>query len=993
MIRSCRKRSKCSAKARPTLAEGAAELQSAPSVVLPESTYRFQFNKEFTYKAAEKLIPYLAKLGISHCYASPLLKARPGSMHGYDIINHKELNPEIGTPAEFDAFVRNLRRHGIGLILDTVPNHMGIGKVNPWWMDVLENGPASIFADYFDIDWAPIKPELFGKVTIPILGEAYGAIVKGGHFKLAFDAARGALKLIYYDHEFPLNPLSYPQVLNNRIDVLKERLGKNNPDVMEYQSIITALSNLPTHTQRNTFGDRIREKQVQMLRLAHLCKRNGEITNFIEQNLSEFEVHANDRTSAERMHNLLEAQAYRLVFWRVATDEINYRRFFDVNDLAAVRTEDPRVFAEMHDLIFNLLEEGKIDGLRIDHPDGLFDPAQYFNQLQTQAAEKMGRELPAGTELSLGKDNLPIYIAVEKILAPFEHLEDDWAVHGTVGYDFLNALQNVFIASDNEEKFSQLYQKYVGKTIEFDRLKRECKGLILDTVLASELHVLAHRLNEIAQMSWNYRDFTLNSLRTALRHIVINFPVYRTYVTAKKSDKNARHYIDWAVRLAKRYGASVMPEVYDFVRDVLCLEMAESADVSAESSKQFLLAMQTFAMKFQQFTGPVMAKSVEDTLFYRFNRFVALNEVGGEPDRFGISLGSFHYQNQQRQMRRPYEMLATSTHDTKRSEDVRARLAVISELPSVWDARLAQWSRINRARKVSIDEEQAPDANDEYLIYQTVVGACPLFGAAENALEISKTMETFKARINEYILKAARESKSHTSWVNKNEDYEHAVSGFIDRIFADTPNNLFYADFREFSRLLAPLGFLNGLAKTVIKFTAPGVPDIYQGNELWDFSLVDPDNRRAVDYKVRGRYLDELKKLADIAVTITASDKDRTNLQKIVTESLKSLQDGRAKLLTILIALACRQELEGIFTRGRYQALEVRGDAANHVIAYLRELDDQWTITVAPRLARPCSGWTTWNDLRHAHHWKRLSRAAPGVIHQLFCRLRLQAVK
>ncbi len=375
---------------------------------LPEATYRFQFNKEFTFRDATKLVPYLAKLGVSHCYASPFLKARPGSMHGYDIIDHKQLNPEIGTAEDFDKLVTGLHEHGMGLILDIVPNHMGIGKVNHWWMDVLENGPASIYVDYFDIDWAPLKPELYGKVTLPVLGESYGAILKGGHFKLQFTPATGSLAIRYYDNEFPVNPATYPQVLGNRLDVLKERLGKNNLDVMEYESIVTALASLPSHTERKHFSDRVREKQVQLNRLSNLCKQNPEVTNFILQNLSEFEVRPDDKQSFDRMHNLLEAQAYRLVFWRVASDEINYRRFFDINELAAVRTEDPRVFAEMHDLVFSLIGEGKLSGLRIDHPDGLFDPAAYFSQLQQKAAERLNLPAPPETDLTLGKPTLPI---------------------------------------------------------------------------------------------------------------------------------------------------------------------------------------------------------------------------------------------------------------------------------------------------------------------------------------------------------------------------------------------------------------------------------------------------------------------------------------------------------------------------------------------------------------------------------------------------------
>ncbi len=915
-----------------------------PITVLPSSTYRFQFNKEFTFEDATALVPYLAKLGVSHCYASPLLKARPGSMHGYDIIDHKVINPEIGTPEELDKFVAALHAHGLGLILDIVPNHMGIGKANKWWMDVLENGPASIFADYFDIDWTPVKPELYGKVTLPVLGESYGAILKGGHLKLQFTPESGSLAIRYYDNEFPVNPATYPKILANRLDVLKERLGKNNSDVMEYESIITALDRLPSHTERQGFSGRVREKQVQLNRLSHLCKQNPEITNFIEQNLLEFEIRSDDKISFERMHNLLEAQAYRLVFWRVASDEINYRRFFDINELAAVRTEDPRVFGEMHDLVFNLIGEGKLSGLRIDHPDGLFDPATYFAQIQLKAAERLHRPAPTDNELALGKESLPIYIVVEKILAPFEHLEDDWAVHGTVGYEFLNSLLNVFVSIDNEHALESTYEAFIGRVIDYESMKRECKGLILDTVLASELHVLAHRLSQIAEMSWNYRDFTLNSLRKALRHIVTNFPVYRTYVTPQKVDKTAKQYIDWAVRLAKRFGSSVTPEVYDFVRNVLCLEAAESPgdNLNEETATQFQQAIQTIAMKFQQFTGPVMAKSVEDTLFYRFNRFVCLNEVGGEPDRFGITVASFHHQNLQRQQRRSHEMLASSTHDTKRSEDVRARLAVLSEIPKIWEQKTSQWSRINRSRKVTIDEEQMPDANDEYLIYQTLVGACP------SAISGTGWVESFKQRVIEYTLKAARESKSHTSWVNKNSEYETALTSFIEKILTVSQTNPFLDDFVQFHNSIYPLGLVNSVAQTALKFTSPGVPDIYQGNELFDFSLVDPDNRRAVDFNQRSRLLDSLSDY--IRIGESGSGDMAAEQNEFLKKCLNQINDGQCKLLITAVAVACRKRYEGLYTKGRYIPLEVKGPADQHVIAFAREYQDNWSITVVPRL-------------------------------------------
>ena len=701
--------------------------RSTASTIVPNATYRFQFNKEFTLKQGMELIPYLAQLGISHCYASPLLKARPGSTHGYDIIDHKELNPEIGTLEDLAHFVIELRKHDMGLILDIVPNHMGIGQDNAWWMDVLENGPASMYVDYFDIDWQPVKDDLRGKVLLPILGEQYGSVLQNGQLALEFAPERGALFLRYFEHVVPLNPVSYPTVLGLRLNVLKERVGADNEQVLEYLSILSAFQHLPNHIEPVGFSERIREKRTQMKRLAVLCRENPEIRQFIEQNLTEFEVKPDNPAILQRMHNLLEAQAYRLAHWRVASDEINYRRFFDVDSLAAIRTEDPRVFSEMHDMVVKLIGERLIDGLRIDHPDGLYDPADYFLQLQTAAANQYQCKFDVDAQ-DFRPNELPIYLVVEKILAPFEHLEQNWAVNGTVGYDFLNSVNEILICSDNEGAFDDIYEQVIGSRINYDDLKRHCKHVILDNVLNSELNVLAHRLSRIAESSWFFRDFTLNSLRQALREVLSCFPVYRTYIVPGKVNKVARQYIDWAVGLAKRHSTSLHTDIYDFVRQVLTMELAErarefSSEVDPEKFKQ---AVEVFAMKFQQFTGPVMAKSVEDTMFYRYNRFVGLNEVGGEPQKFGGSISAFHHQNQIRQQKRPYELLSTSTHDTKRSEDVRTRLAVLSEIPQMWQERLTAWTRFNRSRKVQIEDEYAPDANDEYLIYQTIVGAFPL---------------------------------------------------------------------------------------------------------------------------------------------------------------------------------------------------------------------------------------------------------------------------
>lgn len=908
--------------------------QAAESVraIVPHGTYRLQLHKDFTFKDAEALVPYLQKLGVSHLYSSPFLTARPGSMHGYDIISHKQLNPEIGSNADLDSLDKLLKSRGMGLVLDMVPNHMGIGTHNAWWMDVLENGPASQFANYFDIDWSPIKPELHGKVTIPVLGDVYGNILRSGQLKLTFYPDRGSLAVRYYEHELPLNPLTYPVVLGQRVDVLKDRLGADDMDVLEYQSIITAFSHLPGHMEYDKFNERIREKRLQMRRLADLCKRNPTIADFIEQNLEVFEVKPDDAASIQRMNALLERQAYRLVFWRVATDEINYRRFFDVNDLAAVRTEDPRVFAEMHDLIFKLIADRKIDGLRIDHPDGLYDPAAYFQNLQEKAAECLGGRFSG----EIKQSTLPFYIVVEKILAPFERLEEDWAVQGTTGYDFLNELNDVFVASANEETFDRIYTQFIGSHADYEKMRLDAKRTILDTVLASELNVLAHRLSQIAESSWYFRDFTLNSLRYALRETVLHFPVYRTYVTPRKVDKSAYQYIDWAIGRAKKKTAASNSAVYDFIRDVLTLKASENPlDKESDQESEFARAVQTFAMKFQQFTGPVMAKSVEDTLFYRYTRFVCLNEVGGEPDRFGTSVSGFHQKNQQRQQRQPYTMLASSTHDTKRSEDVRARLAVLSELPKIWEKKVDYWARMNRGKKTPFDDDNAPDNNDEYFIYQSIVGACPF------ELSTDEQCADFRERIKAYVLKAAREAKRFTSWVNQNGEYENALTQFVERLLTPSNTNLFISDLMQFQELLVPSGLLNGLGQAVLKLTCPGIPDIYQGTELWDFSLVDPDNRRPVDYAKRKKMLDEMEQY------LAPENAGRAEFTR---SAFAGLRDGKLKLYLIACLMRARNADPELFTDGQYIPLEVTGPGAEHVIAFGRELNGKRIVVAVPHM-------------------------------------------
>ncbi|HEY9783941.1 MAG TPA: malto-oligosyltrehalose synthase [Candidatus Obscuribacterales bacterium] len=918
-----------------------AENKTRRACIIPHASYRLQFNKDFTIAQARELIPYLAKLGISHVYASPILVARPGSLHGYDIIDHKRINPEIGTEEEFDAFVSELRAHGMGLILDVVPNHMGIGKDNPWWTDVLENGPASEYADFFDIDWAPVKKELYGKVLLPVLGEAYGKILESGQLQLHFDESRGKMSLKYFEHEFPLNPVSYPLVLGRRLEVLSERLGKDSPDVLEYLSILAALERLPGHLEPVGFADRIREKDVQLSRLSSLCARNPAIGEFIGQNVSEFHVRPDDRPSMERLHSLLEAQAYRLAYWRVAADEINYRRFFDINDLAALRTEDPRVFAEIHNLILKWIKEKKVDGLRIDHVDGLFDPPAYVDNLQKAAAESLGVEYDRA--VAAQPESLPLYVVVEKILQPFEHVEDGLAVHGTTGYDFLNSVNDLLVMSRNEKEFNGLYEEFLGHTANYEQWKSQCKSAILDGALSSELNMLAHHLSRIAESTWSFRDFTLTALRNALRQILIEFPVYRTYNAVDRVPKTARQFIEWAITVAKRHHSLPHDYLYDFVRDVLLMERLEQHawTNSSESPGRLQKDVQQFSMKFQQFTGPVMAKSVEDTLFYRYNRFVGLNEVGGEPKRFGASAAAFHHKNLQRQKYRPYELLSTSTHDTKRSEDVRARLAVLSELPRTWRSKVEFWQR-NRIKKTVVNGEPAPDNNDEYLIYQSLIGAAPL------DLSSTEAIDNFRLRIEQYMVKAAREAKRHTSWVNTNEAYEEALIGFVRKLLACSSTNPFLEDFVHFHGIVARLGALNALIQAFMKLTSPGVPDIYQGCELWDFSLVDPDNRRPVDFESRKQLIERLEPYLSLLRSDAITNGELQKHKHLLRSLQSTWQDGRIKQFVTAAVLAQRWRSPSLFTKGNYYPLDVSGDKQQHVIAFARKHEDQWAVVVAP---------------------------------------------
>lgn len=941
---------------------------------LPEATYRVQLNKNFTFRAAAAVASYLQRLGVSHLYASPYLRARAGSMHGYDIVDHTTFNPEIGSAEDFEGFVASLRDNGLRHILDVVPNHMWVGSdENPWWQDLLENGPSSPYARFFDVDWEPIKPDLKNKVLLPVLGDQFGSVLEDGLLQLRYE--EGAFFVTYYERRFPIAPRSFIRILRERFDELGRQLGEEHPAFIEYQSIITALGHLPTREELDPekIAERQREKEVVKRRLAKLCEDSGLVREFIDANVAHFNGRPGEPKSFDLLDELLQDQAYRLSFWRVAADEINYRRFFDVNELAAVCMERPEVFEKTHALVLRLLDDGLLEGLRIDHADGLYDPTGYLRQLQERRfLQRCRRRIaarngetgadPAAIEAALlerfRNDNyfaaspygLPLYVVVEKILLGSEHLPEDWPVHGTTGYEFLNQLNGLFVESENAEAFDQIYARFTHEKTSFDELVYECKRLIMKVAMSSELNVLGHRLDRLSERFRRSRDFTLHGLTYALREIASCFPIYRTYTTPEGMPDRDRRYVERAVSAAKRRNPATSHAVFDFIRDVL-LSVGNEAltpDLRAERLQ--------FVGRFQQFTGPTMAKAVEDTAFYVYNRLVSLNEVGGAPERFGEALAKFHYDNIVRRNQHPFGLLAASTHDTKRSEDVRARINVLSELPVEWKTCLQRWTRRNKRYKTEVEGRPAPSSNDEYLLYQTILGTWPLTPPRGSA------RKEYVERIQQYTCKAQREAKVRTSWIAPDEAYECATSDFIAAVLRDDPSNRFLEDFVRFAERIARQGLWNGLSQVLLKLTSPGVPDLYQGTELWDFSLVDPDNRRPIDYELRDRLLAELDERS-----VTPE-----GLATLLDELIDRADDGRVKLFVASRILRLRARRRRLFSSGEYTPLEIRGTSRDRICAFVRSAGENAAVCAAPIKtanlcgpeARPPLGNKVWTDTR-----------------------------
>ncbi len=896
----------------------------AKALAIPRATYRLQLSGAFTFADAEAVIPYLASLGISHVYCSSFLKARPGSNHGYDITDHNALNPEIGSMEMLDGFCRTLAAHGMGLILDFVPNHMGIGQAdNAWWLDVLEQGQNSLYADFFDIDWQPPLRALRGKVLLPFLGDHYGTVLERGELTLKFDPGAGSFSVWYHEHRFPVRPRSYAGIIRRQLasEILDEA------DKARLQSLAADFDRLRRVGRRQRAAQR-KDAEALKRMLADLGAANPAIGQFLTQAAAAFNGVPGDPDSFRPLHNLLERQFYRLAYWRVAADEINYRRFFNINDLVGIRIENPVLFETVHRFVGQLIAAGKLHGLRLDHIDGLFDPEAYCCRLRDFVTRSRAAAPGGGGEIA------PFYVVVEKILARHEKLRTDWPVAGTTGYDFANLVNGLFVDPSGRRALERIYRSVAGRPQAFDAIMVAAKDDVIDNMLSSELNVLAREIDRIGNQDWVTRDYTEGRLRRALKSVVAHFPVYRTYVTAKGASAADRRDIDWAVSQAAHAWTGPDSETLTFVRDAL------TGDLAGRKGRFRRAEVMRFARRFQQYTSPVAAKAVEDTSFYRYNLLISLNEVGGDPRQFGTSAAAFHEANRQRARQWPAAMLATSTHDTKRGEDARVRIDILSEIPEEWDRRVRRWMSLNRFLRRQVDGDRAPSRNDEYMIYQALVGAWPAAFAGRPAAD-SPELADFSERMQAFAIKAAREAKLVTSWADPKPPYEEAYTAFLGRLLDASRPNPFLDDFAEFHAAIAYPAMLASLSQLLMKLTVPGVPDIYQGADLWDLSLVDPDNRRPVDFRLR----------QDLLQAITGGEGGGPDLRAgRLSQMLADWRDGRIKLCLTRALLNLRAADPELFGSGGYEPLQSHGRAADHVIAFIRRHGDRRLLVVAGRL-------------------------------------------
>ncbi len=861
---------------------------------IPCSTYRIQFSPSFSFRDAALILHYLSDLGISDIYASPIFKARKGSTHGYDIIDPNALNDELGTPQDFEELIREVQTLGLSWLQDIVPNHMAFDRDNRMLMTLLENGRGSSYSSYFDIDWDHPSESIRGKVLAPFLGKFYSECLEGGEIKLQFDPQ--GLSINYYDLRLPLRIDSYLAFFTHDLQRLEEKMGQADPDFIKYLGAVHSFPRKPAE-----FTPRGNQIIYVKALLWHLYESNPLIRQFLDRNLEIFNGTPGEPHSFDLLDTLLSEQTFRLSFWKFANEEINYRRFFTINELISVRVEDQEIFDESHKLIFRFMNEGKFAGLRVDHVDGLYDPSVYLEQLREKYPEN--------------------YIVVEKILADGEELPLFWPVQGTTGYEFLNHVNGVLVDNTNEAGFEKFYARFTEGQIPYHKTQLDKKRLISGKHLAGNIDNLARYLKSISSRDRYGRDITLYGLKRALVEVMAQFPVYRTYVNCESARPADLDYLKSAVEDALRENQGLMYELR-FIEKFM--QMAFGEKLPTEEKRPAV----EFVMQFQQLTGPLIAKGFEDTFLYVFNRFISLNEVGGHPDLFGIPVAQFHDFNSKRALNFPHSLLTTSTHDTKRGEDVRARLNVLSEMPEEWENRVRTWKKLNAGKKGKIRGSKTPDSNDEYFFYQTLIGAFPFD---------PEDIPDFSGRIREYLVKAVREAKVHTDWLKPDTEYEEAYAAFAEKLLDAGTENPFLDSFIPFQKKVAHFGILNSLSQTLLKSTAPGVPDFYQGSELWDLRLVDPDNRAPVDFSKR---ISLLRSLLETTESPSAQS----------LELLEKKEDGRVKLFLIQRALRARNQHLDLFRNGDYFPLEVSGKFKNHVISFARNHHNSWALIIVPRL-------------------------------------------
>ena len=862
----------------------------------PTATYRIQFNPAFGFRDAKEIVPYLAELGITDLYASPIFEAGKGSLHGYDVVDPNAINSELGTRADLDRLSEALRGRQMGWIQDIVPNHMAYSYENQMLREVLEIGEASPFFHFFDIDWDHPDAGMKGRLLAPFLGRFYGRCLEDGEIRLTYDT--DGLSICYFDRKFPLRIDSYLPVFSYHLALFKTRLGENHPDFIQFLGLLDLLK-----TISSSGGSEEREGQIMFIKglLWEFYSHHSEIRRFVDSNIQTLNGISGEAESFNLLDDLLCRQLFRLAFWKVGAEEINYRRFFNINGLISMRVEYEEVFDHTHRLVMEMLEKGIFSGLRVDHVDGLYDPATYLRRLREKIPQA--------------------YLIVEKILAMDETLPGYWSVQGTTGYDFLNCVNGLFCDRANAKKLSTLYENLTGSKSSYGHLLRETRRLIIRNDMAGDVANLAYRVRNISGRDRHGSDLTLYGLGRALTELLAGFPVYRTYTHQSIVSEEDKQIIRQAVERARSDNPGLLQELA-FLERFLLLDFP--GYLSDEQRAHWI----QFTMRFQQYTGALMAKGFEDTMLYVYNRLLSLNEVGSNPGRFGCSLSQFHAFNVKRCKTWPHALSATATHDTKRGEDVRARMNVLSEIPTEWKKNVRSWSRLNKTKKKRVRGMLAPDANDEYFLYQTLIGAWP-FRETE--------YPQFLERIKTYVVKAAREAKVHTAWLQPDMDYEDAYVSFVESILFPEESNAFLQELKPFQVKVAHYGVFNSLSQTLLKITAPGVPDFYQGTELWDLNLVDPDNRRPVDFGLRVQHLREIRRRIE------------TDVLELIQELLTMKEDGRVKLFLIVQALNARKASANIFQKGVYNPLAVVGRFRKHLVAFARRDASAWSVIVVPR--------------------------------------------